>query len=248
MIPLFKSTYSIGKSILTLEEPSKVKDGEADSILKIAEEESLEQIFLLEDPMIGFLDAHTKCQASDIQLIFGLRMNCCNDVSQEQKGDSHKIAIFAKNDQGVKALTKIYSLAHKLHQGFVDSELLKNNWSDDLKLCIPFYDSFIYVNNFLGKMCLPNFKFTQPTFFVESNGLPFDQFVQAKVEKYAAEMNAPIQKAKSIYYKNKEDFDAWQTYKCLCNRSFGKERSLSNPNLEHCGSNTFCWEAFKNER
>jgi len=61
-------------------------------------------------------------------------------------------------------------------------------------------------------------------------------------------MNAPIQKAKSIYYKNKEDFDAWQTYKCLCNRSFGKERSLSNPNLEHCGSNTFCWEAFKNER
>lgn len=249
MIPLFKSTYSIGKSILTLDDPKEAKEGGADSIISIAKENKLSEIFLVEDSMIGFLDAHQKCKSHDIQLIFGLRMSCCNSITEEDKKSSeHKIVIFAKNDNGVKNLTRIFSLANQKSGGFVDSVFLQSNWSDDLILCIPFYDSFIYNNNFRGKQCLPNFKFTKATYFVESNDLPFDHILKTKVEKWATAFGESIQRAKSIYYKNRKDFEAWQTYKCLCNRSFGKEQSLSSPNLEHCGSDSFSWEAFKNER
>jgi DNA polymerase III alpha subunit len=248
MIPLFKSTYSIGKSILTLDHPKETKEGGSDSIISIAKENNLSQIFLVEDSMIGFLDAHQKCKEHDIQLIFGLRISCCNSVSEEDKKSSeHKIVLFAKNDSGVKNLIRIFSLANK-NGGFVDSAFLQNNWSNDLMLCIPFYDSFIYNNNFRGKQCLPNFNFTKATYFVENNSLPFDHVLKVKVEKWASARGEEIQQTKSIYYKNRKDFEAWQTYKCLCNRSFGKEQSLSSPNLEHCGSDSFCWEAFKNER
>jgi DNA polymerase III alpha subunit len=249
MIPLFKSTYSIGKSILTLDDPKETKEGGSDSIISIAKENKLSEIFLVEDSMIGFLDAHQKCKEHDIQLIFGSRISCCNSVSEEDKKSSeHKIVVFAKNDNGVKNLTRIFSLANQKNGGFVDSVSLQNNWSDDLMLCIPFYDSFIYNNNFRGKQCLPNFKFTKTTYFIESNDLPFDHILKAKVEKWASAFGDSIQKTKSIYYKNRKDFEAWQTYKCLCKRAFGKEQSLSSPNLEHCGSDSFSWEAFKNER
>lgn len=248
MIPLFKSTYSIGKSILTLDHPKETKEGGSDSIISIAQENKLKSVFLVEDSMIGFLDAFQKCKEHDIQLIFGLRISCCNSVSEEDKKSSeHKIVLFAKNDSGVKNLIRIFSLANK-NGGFVDSVFLQNNWSNDLMLCIPFYDSFIYNNNFRGKQCLPNFNFTKATYFVENNSLPFDLILKVKVEKWASARGEEIQQTKSIYYKNRKDFEAWQTYKCLCNRSFGKEQSLSSPNLEHCGSDSFCWEAFKNER
>ena len=49
MLALFKSHYSIGKSILTLNDPSKVKDGGSDSVFQIALENNLSEIILVED-------------------------------------------------------------------------------------------------------------------------------------------------------------------------------------------------------
>ena len=197
--------------------------------------------------MIGFIDAHRRCEENDLQLIFGWRADCCNDrlVETSPAESCHKIVVLAKNDLGVKRLIKIYSVAHQESNGFVDARLLSENWSEEeLKLCVPFYDSFIYMNHFVGKKCLPDFKFAKPTLFVEDNDLPFDEILTEKVVTFAQEEDLKIEKVKSIYYKNRADFEAWQTYKCLCNRSFGKQQSLSNPNLNHCGSDSFCWEAF----
>lgn len=246
MLPLFKTTYSLGRSILTLDSPSEVKEGGSDSVIAIAKENNLSSIFLVEDSMIGFLEAHQKCKENDIQLAFGLRISCCNNaLDEDKKSSEHKIVIFAKNDSGVKDLTRIFSVANQKHGGFMDGVILQKMMTPDLMLCIPFYDSFIYNNNFKGKQCLPNFTFTQVTYFVENNDLPFDHLLKDKIEKWISAQGGKIQEAKSIYYKNRKDFAAWQTYKCICNRSFGKQQSLSNPNLEHCGSDSFCWEAFK---
>jgi DNA polymerase III alpha subunit len=248
MIPLFKTTYSIGKSILTLQDPSKTKTGGPDSVISIALENNLKTIFLVEDSMIGFIDAHQRCKENDIQLVFGLRLNCCNDRSNEEsrKESLHKIVIMAKNDEGIKYLTQIYSIANRESAGFVDSELLSKHWHEDsLKLCVPFYDSFIYMNHFIGAKCVPDFKFTKLTLFIEDNDLPFDEILTEKVVAFAQRLELRMEQVKSIYYKNREDFEAWQTYKCLCNRSFGKQQSLSNPNLNHCGSDSFCWQAFQ---
>ena len=49
MLPLFKSHYSIGKSILTLNHPDKFEEGGPDSIFKIAQDHDLEQVILVED-------------------------------------------------------------------------------------------------------------------------------------------------------------------------------------------------------
>jgi hypothetical protein len=243
MIPLFKSNFSIGKSILTLDMPEDDPDSScADSILQIAKDNNLNQIILVEDSMIGFLEAHKSCKSLNIQLIFGLRINCCNDVSEENKEQSkHKIIIFAKNDSGCKQLNKIYSTAFCDHGGFIDCKTLSSLWNEsNLKLAVPFYDSYIFNNSFSFSNCLPNFNFTQPVYFIEDNGLPFDSILKPKIKNVTSD---PIL-AKTILYKDKKDVFAFQTYKCLTNRSFGKEISLSNPNLNHFGSDEFCWESY----
>ena len=45
MLALFKSHYSIGKSILTLNDPSKTSEGGSDSIFQIAKDNSLDKHF-----------------------------------------------------------------------------------------------------------------------------------------------------------------------------------------------------------
>lgn len=243
MIALFKSNFSIGKSILTLTAPEASPDPEkADSILQIAKDNNLDKIVLVEDSMIGFLEAHKACKSLNIQLIYGLRINCCNNVKDENKEQSkHKIIIFSKNDNGCKLLNKIYSTAFCDNSGFIDCAYLASIWREaDLRLGIPFYDSFIYNNNFSFSNCVPNFTFSQPYYFVERNNLPFDD----SLEKLVRTHSENVILSKSIFYKLKKDVYAFQTYKVLSNRSFGRESSLSNPNLNHFGSDEFCWESY----
>ena len=92
--------------------------------------------------------------------------------------------------------------------------------------------------------CTPNFSFTKPTFFIENNSLPFDLLLRSKVMKYANDNKCEMEFAKSIYYKNKKDVSALQTYKCITGRTFGN-KTLSKPNLDHFGSNEFCFESWK---
>ena len=243
MIPIFKSNYSIGKSILTLDLPEENPDeSKSDSILQIAKDNNLDKLFLVEDSMTGFLEAHKACKNLNIQLIFGLRINCCNDVLDENRDKSkHKIIIFAKNDDGCKLLNKIYSTAYCDNSGFVDCKYLDSIWSyEKLRLGIPFYDSYIFNNLFSFSSCVPNFSFTKPLYFVEWNNLPFDEILERNVRAVEPESIS----AKTILYKQKSDVFAFQTYKCITNRSFGKEQSLSNPNLNHFGSDEFSWESY----
>ena len=47
MLALFKSHFSIGKSILTLDDPITHKEGGADSIFSIAKENNLKEVVLV---------------------------------------------------------------------------------------------------------------------------------------------------------------------------------------------------------
>ena len=254
MIPLFKSHFSIGKSILTLDNPSTHKEGGADSIFSIAVENNLKEIILVEDSLTGFLQAKKNADSLNLKLIFGLRVNMREkaslDPKEESVDSSHKIIIFSKNSKGCKLLNSIYSEAFSENFNCVDEKILKKHWSDkDLLLAIPFYDSFIYNNLMKFSNCSPNFSFCDPTFFIEDNSLPFDIFLSKKVKEYANNKSLKTEKVKSIYYKNKKDVKALQTYKCITGRSFGN-KTLSKPNLDHFGSNEFCFESWKekNER
>jgi DNA polymerase-3 subunit alpha len=164
-----------------------------------------------------------------------------SDKSEESKIKSSKIILFFKNKKGYQQLTKLYSIAAK--EGFyyeprLDYETISKNWSDDLILCIPFYDSFIFNNTLKNSLCIPQFDFTKPIFFIEDNDLPFDSLVKRKALSFAEKNGLKIYKAQSVFYKERKDFKAYLTFRCINNRSV-----LNKPNLDHMSSNEFCFES-----
>ncbi len=256
-IPLFKSHYSIGKSILTLNAPKSSDEvNSSDSIFDIASAAGLSGITLVEDTFMGFLQAKKVSESLGIDFIFGIRLDVCHSVGSQEEEDlnkcSHKLIVFARTSLGCKILNQIYTECKTKHSGWIDLSVLKTYWSEkDLLLGVPFYDSFLFKNLTTFNTCIPNFDFTSPTFFVEDNGLPFDSLVTAAVIDYCSSSDFEVQKAQSIYYKRKCDFSAYLTYKLICGRnSFsGRSLSLEKPNFDHMGSDEFSWESYlqKNE-
>ena len=239
MLPVYKSTYSIGKSILSI-----------DKIIELSKLDSAKNLILVEDSLTGFVKAHNSCKDEGLQLIFGLRINCCNDTNDEDslQDSDHKIIIFAKNDEGCKLLNKISSFSNLEGKGFVDFNYLNKVWDDTkLDLVIPFYDSFIHQNQLYLKNCIPNFKDIKPIFWIEKNNLPFDPLItKATLEYLKGKYESTL--VKSIFYENKEDIEALQTYKIICGRKFGRAATLSMPNLDHFGSDEFCFESYQKNK
>ena len=252
ILPLFKSHFSIGKSILTLNRPKvDYSSPGPDSIFDIAEENNLDKIVLVEDSFMGFLEARKVCMEMGIQLIFGLRMDVSDEVivDADDKKPSclHKIIIFPKNSKGCKLLNEIYTEAKTKNNGYITMGILDKLWDEDLlNLSVPFYDSFIFRNLMSFDSCFVDFKFTKPEFFIEDNGLPFDELIKQSVLDYCAKFNFETLKVQSIYYKKRLDFSAFMTYKLICGRnSFGsRQLSLEKPNIDHFGSDQFCWESY----
>lgn len=243
MLALFKSHYSIGKSILTLDHPENKKEGGPESIFGISKEK---QIVLVEDSLIGFLQAQKVAKSLDVHLIFGLRISASHELQEanEKSKCTHKIIIFAKNDQGCKMLNSIYSKAFCESGGVISFNSLKELWNDDyLSLSIPFYDSFIFMNSLHFCSCIPDFSFTKPRFFIEENLLPFDLDIKSKVLSYCKKEGYDFDLSKTIYYHKKSDFSAYQTYKCICSKKF-KQRTLDVPNFDHLASPEFCYESY----
>tara|TARA_B100000085_G_scaffold62127_1_gene54927 strand:+ start:5865 stop:6632 length:768 start_codon:yes stop_codon:yes gene_type:complete len=246
VIPLFKSHYSLGRSILTLEKSGDTQENYPDSIIDIAKNNNLKKFYLIDDNMSGFLQAYVNSKDAGLDLVFGLRLGICPDMHQkddESRGETCKYIILAKNSEGYKRLVKIYTKAAK--EGFyyyprIDFKTLNQLWSEeDLQMAIPFYDSFIF-NNVMGSaFCIPDFSEIKPVFFIEDNDLPFDDLVKARVEQYC-EDKYEIVNTKSVYYKDKKDFKAYLTFKCINNRSV-----LDKPQFDHMCSDEFCFESWK---
>lgn len=242
-VPLFKSHFSVGKSILTLEKPSEISDADPISVFSIAKAHDLKEVCLVEDSMSGFLQAFTNAKSQGIKLVFGYRVTITDDMNERSDASlkkNSKIIIFPKNKEGYEKLIKISTNA--ACDGFyyeprIDYKFLKENYSDDIKIAIPFYDSFLFNNALYGHLCVPDFSFFNPTFFVEDNSLPFDYIISNLVKSYASD-KYNIVKTQSVFYYKKEDFLAYLTFKCINNRS-----TLSKPNFNHMGSDSFCFES-----
>ncbi|MDB4348295.1 hypothetical protein OAA62_00105 [bacterium] len=245
MIPLFKSHYSIGKSILTLNHPSQDYEGGSDSIFSLLLKNDVKDLVLVEDSLTGFLEARKTSFELEINLIFGLRICIQSFENQSDYNSKHKVIVFAKNDKGCKLINKIYSDTYSKHDGVANYNILKQHWDEDsLLLAVPFYDSFLYCNGFSFSNCIPDFSFCNPVFLLENNGLPTDLPLSSIVLEYCESKNYNTLKTKSIFYKNRSDLESYQTYKCICNRSFGKNQSLSNPGFDGLGSREFCFESY----
>ena len=71
IIPIFKSHYSLGRSILTLNAPKEVEENESsDSVFDICEDAGIKEMYLVDDNMAGFLEAYTNAESLKIKLIW----------------------------------------------------------------------------------------------------------------------------------------------------------------------------------
>tara|TARA_Y100000361_G_scaffold113389_1_gene103805 strand:- start:2560 stop:3336 length:777 start_codon:yes stop_codon:yes gene_type:complete len=250
-LPLFKSHYSIGKSILTLGALGSSDGVGPDSIIDICSEAKLDHLYLVEDSMTGFLEAYSNALEAGIDLRFGLRLTVCEDMTYKQKDySSHesKCVIFCKNKKGYERLLKISSKAST--DGFyyaprIDYDSLWEYWDDnDLTFVVPFYDSFIHKNKLAMGNIIPDFHNFSPLFFLESNDLPFDRSLRKHVLNYCKDQYE-TQEVHSVYYKNKKDFPAYLTFRCISDSAPGRaKRTLAKPNFDHMCSNEFSFESW----
>lgn len=200
-----------------------------DDIFEIGKD--LDEIVLVEDTMAGFRKAKQKSLDLQKPLRFGLR------IETKSTGDSSKLIFFAKGNEGIDTLRRIYTNAftgenNTFQLGEVDLK--------DIQIAIPFYDSFIHrsLHNF-GDYGLNLSE--DVVFFEEENGHPFDYQISRALKKWTSKPT----KAKSIYYKDKGDFPSFQFYKAVCNRRQGKSPEFHSPNLEDFCSDEFCWESYQ---
>ncbi len=247
VIPIFKSHYSLGRSILTLNPAGDEVENSPTSIFDILLNNKINELFLVEDSFGGFLEAYQNSKDNKIKLNFGLRINFLPDLNEKDEEalkSRCKYVIFAKNTEGYKRLIKIWS--HAAKDGFyytpnIDFKTLKEHWSDnDLMLAVPFYDSFLHRNSLEGATCVPDFDFCDPIFLLEDNDIPFDDLIRDRVLKYVESANYKTQEVQSIYYENKNDFLAYLTFRCINNRS-----TLEKPNIDHMCSDEFSFESWK---
>ena len=85
-----------------------------------------------------------------------------------------------------------------------------------------------------------DFSFSEPKFFIENNDIPFDPLMKKRVTEYASDNSYEALNSQSIFYKNKQDFKSYLTFRCINNRT-----TLNKPNLEHMCSDQFSFESWK---
>lgn len=246
VLPLFKSHFSLGKSILTLEKPTGKPDSYPVSIFDLLTLNKLPTLVLVDDCISGLLQASKVASESKIKLIFGIRFNVCEDVAQKDEPSLFKRAryiVFAKNSKGYETLVKMWSYASQTgfyYSPCIDFKTLKALWNENVSMAVPFYDSFLYLNTYCSHVHVPELDPFKPvTFFLENNDLPFDDFLEAKVAEYCLTNGYPVIRSQSIFYKSPEDYLAYLTFRCLHNRGSAQKCTLERPELDHMNSDEF---------
>jgi DNA polymerase III alpha subunit len=244
-VPLWTSHYS-GRSILTLDKESPEIGPK--SILDICKNNNIQDVYLVESVMTGFLEAYSNCKDLDLNLRFGLKLIITDDASTKEESlkNESKIILFIKNSKGYKDLIKIWAWASE--HGFyylprIDWKNFNNLITKNLTIAFPFYDSFVAKNTMTFSEIIPSLSRMPHTFFVEDNGLPFDGIIKDALELYcSADHGCTLTPAQSIFYEKPENFKAYQSFRCILNKS-----KLSKPELNYMSSDTFNFERWKGE-
>ncbi len=226
MIALFRSQNTIGKSILQL-----------DTIVRLAQEARLEQLVVVEDNFYGFRELNQSCIDKKIPLVFGLRLPVVYESMSEQPS---KLIFFAKNNEGLKTIKNLYSKTYQTDENVLVFSQEKSNLQD-IKIGVPFYDSFVYNNVFHFGMSVMDLDETDHFFFEEDNQHPFDFQIKRALDN----LGVSTVLAKTICYENREDCEAFQMLRAISDRAQGKTPTFGNPNLNHFCSTEFCWESWK---
>jgi DNA polymerase III alpha subunit len=246
MLPIFRSNYSL-TSVLTLDAPTEKENrlqNQPDSIFDICNDYGLQDVFIVDNTLTGLVEAYENAKKAKLNLRFGYRVSVCRDITDktpESEITESKFIIFATQGS-FKELIKLHNISTTdgIYNGRprLDFKTLKENWSKNLALAVPFYDSYVYYNLLYGRQCVPELDFTNPAYLIENNGLPFDGLLINHIQETIKDYE--IIPSKTIYYRDRKDFKSYMTYRCILNRT-----TFQKPELRHFGSQEFCMEAWK---
>lgn len=245
IIPIFYDTSS-RKSILTLEAPKDVKENGPQSIIKLCKDNRIDMIINVSTNFHNFVNGYKECKKENIQYIFGLELWVCDDptLKEEAEKNESKIVVMIKNEAGYKDLIKLYSAtftnkSNKYFKFRASWKILKEMWSDNLLLCIPFFDSFLHRNKLTFAKIMPEFP-TAPEniwFWREVNsGLPFEPLINDAIDNFNADKQYNEIQTKTIYYQDSADLivKAFIIYKSIMQRS-----NFFKPEFDHFCSKNF---------
>lgn len=245
IIPVFSSNYSLGgASVLTLDEAGKSDEGTPISICDIAKTHSLPFVTIVDDRIDGYMEAVKNIQKAKIsQLEFGLKITCCADhldKTDESLRTESKVIIMIRNRQGYYDLLKIHNLAGTddfYHERRTSWKRLKDLWTPNLILVIPFFSGFLARNSLYMASIVPDFPIPAKDLWLfreVDSGLPFAPIIDEVLNRFAADTGARIQPIKSIYYSDSSRFKSYVITRALENRG-----TLAKPEVAHLSSDRF---------
>lgn len=240
MINFFTTTASLGSGgIFTMEkrltDDKDLKKAKfaPKSAISVVHDLNIKTLWNVESKFTSFFEAVQNCKAANLKYRFGIKFRVGDKEGEgvDTVNTEHKIIVFANGDAGYNDLATLFS-SSKSYDSYnrLDNETLKKYWTSNLKLVIPFYDSYLFNNNLKFGNCLPDFPTTEIIYCVENNFLPFDK----KMDKIVRAASSNILEAQTCYYTNSEDYKKFLTYRCmLAGTTFNK------PNMDNMYSNNF---------
>lgn len=257
-LPIWTSHYSYGQSTLSLEEAGKAKVGAPVSIVDLALEAGLKQAILIDERMDGLLEAQRNLSKSAIQLIFGLKLTVVPDMTDktpESRVNESSVVILMKDAAPTKGISPSYLDLVKIHnrawtlgrfdKGRIDWKTLKELWTPNLVLALPFFSSFISRNTLTMSNIVPELPCAPWVFKEVDSQIPFAPLISAAIDQYALTNQVTIQPVKSIYYATSAAFKDYQIFRASRTRSKGKSGTYSAPGVDNLSSDQFSFEAWR---
>lgn len=249
ILPVFRSHYSISSSLLTLEEVGKTDLGNPVSICDLAKQYGVKHVVVQDSRIDGFLEAYKNIQKAGIaQLVYGVKLTVCSDISDKTEaslGTESRVAVFVRNTQGYSDLIRIYNRAWTdgfYYRGRADWKLLREYWTPNLTLVLPYFNSFLARNALTMDSIVPSLPvpIDQITVFREvDSGLPFAPLIDESIDEFARQSGATIQETKSVYYADRAAFKAYQVLRCISERS-----TFDKPNIDNLCSDRFAFSEY----
>lgn len=246
IIPVFKSHYSVGKSVLTLDKETEITPNKPVSIFAIAKQHNLGSVLVVDENPSGFLEGYETFKDSGIKFCFGLSINVLKDAanqSPESCDSESKLWVIAKNTVGYYDLITLWNkfsidrnkFYYHIRASFSD---IFNNLTKNLILVIPPYDSFLHKNYLDWGLDIPDIPAGTIVTYADMDLFFNDELVKI-LKSYSVNNNLELQEVHPVYYYSEKYFKSWQTLRCIQER-----RSFDKPELNGCISTNFSFESF----
>ncbi len=251
ILAIWKTSASLGRSLITVEDEESISENSPVSIFAIAKKFNLDKIVVVDSSFVNFPQLYKLSNKHNIQLIYGIEFQICNDVkdkSEDSLSTNCKVNILMRNSDGYKDLIKLHNKINGEKDNFYyesrgDYNLLLNNFTENLELIIPPHNNFLEKNLIYSGKCIPSWGKIQPIFTYHDVELPYIELVNNAIKKYSLNNKYQLNQVSPILYYKDADFKAFCCYRTINNRT-----KFNSPNINYLSSNSFSFESFMKKR